>query len=119
MLCAAALLAGGCRGKAMTEAEAKRDFVRQIVSGGFVKMTDVKAKAYDPTTLDLIDVEISDRDRIIRAARAEVLISRENDTVSLRLIDVVAADATPGVEGIVSMATLTTDPVKLGYDVID
>jgi len=112
--------APGCSdGKARTEAEAKREFAQRIVDGGFVKMTDVTAKAYDPVTYDLIDVEISDRTRIIRAARAEVLISRANDTVSLRLIDVVAADSTPGVEGIVSMASLTTDPVKLGFDVLD
>lgn len=116
-LCLAMAGCGG--GKPRTEAQAKREFAQQIVDGGFVKMTDVSARAYDPVTFDLIDVEISDSNRIIRAARAEVLISRELDTVSLRLIDVVAADSTPGVEGIVSMATLTTDPIKLGYEVID
>ena len=101
-----------------TEAEAKREFAQKIVNGGFVKMTDVTARSYDPITFDLIDIEISDYDRIIRAARAEILISRAHNTVSLRLIDVVAADSTPGVEALVSMESMTTDPVKLGYDVI-
>lgn len=112
-------MAGCGGGKPRTEAQAKREFAQRIVDGGFVKMTDVKARSYDPVTFDLIDVEISDSNRIIRAARAELLISRELDTVSLRLIDVVAADSTPGVEGIVSMASMTTDPIKLGYEVID
>lgn len=120
LIVAVAAASGGCAGgKPRTESEAKREFAQQIVDGGSVKMTDVKAKSYDPATYDLIDVEISDGERIIRAARAEILISREFDTVSLRLIDVVAADPTPGVEGIISMDTLTTDPIKLAYEVID
>ncbi len=110
----------GCsRSEPRTEIEAKIEFAKRIVEGGFVKMTDVTAASYDPMTYELIDVEISDSDRIIRAARAEILVSREMDTVSLRLIDVVAADSTPGVEAIVSMETMTTEPVALGYDVID
>lgn len=112
--------AGGCADRTpRTEAQAKREFAEQLVNGGFVKMTDVTAKSYDPVTYDLLDVEISDRTRIIRAVRAEILISREFDTVSLRLIDVVAADSTPGVEALVSMETMTTEPVKLAFDVID
>lgn len=110
----------GCAdSKPRTEAEAKREFAEQIVNGGYVKMTDVTAKSYDPVTYDLIDVEISNRERVIRAARAEILISREFDTVSLHLIDVVAADSTPGVEAVVSMDSMTTDPVKLAFSVID
>lgn len=112
-------LAGCEANKPRTEAEAVREFAQRIVDGGFVKMTDVTAKSYDPTNYDLIDVEITDGERIIRAARAEILISREFDTVSLRLIDVVAADPTPGVEGIISMDSLMTEPVKLAYEVID
>lgn len=112
-------MTGCAKGEPRTEIEAKIEFAKRIVDGGFIKLTDVTATSYDPVTYELIDVEISDRDRIIRAARAEILISREMDTVSLRLIDVVAADSTPGVEAVVSMESMTTEPVALGYEVID
>jgi len=102
-----------------TELEAKQEYAQRIVKGGSAGMADISAAGFDPATLDLLDVEIYDGQRTIRARRAEILISRELDTVSLRLVDVVAADPTPGVERVVAMESLTTDPVRLGYRVLD
>ena len=112
---AALLLAGaltGCgRGQARTAQDIREEYALQLVEGAANRFTVIKAERYDPATGMLHDVRIEDGERMLHAARAEILVSTEMQTVSLRLIDVVGADETTG--AVISLEGLTTDPAPV------
>lgn len=109
---AVALWAAGCgRGPALSADELRDDYARQLVKGVSGGFTVIKAARYDAATGMLHDVRIDDGERMIHAQRAEILVSTEKQTVSLRLHDVVGADETTGAW--IDLEGLTTEPVRV------
>ncbi len=102
----------GCGGEhQMTERDIRERFAIALRDGAASGMTEVSAKSIDPETLDLIDVRVYDGSHIMHADRAEILISPDGRTVSLRLHGVVGANTEEG--RLMELPGFTTDPVKL------
>jgi hypothetical protein len=111
--CAAALalLAACDRGEAMSADDIRETYALQLVEGAASGFTVIKADRYDAATGMLHDIRIEDGERMIYAARAEILVSTEMQTVSLRLYEVVGADETTG--AFLDLEGLTTDPAPI------
>jgi hypothetical protein len=104
-------LAGCGRGQARTAQDIREEYALQLVEGAASGFMVIKADRYDPATGMLHDVRLEDGERMLHAARAEILVSTEMQTVSLRLIDVVGADETTG--AVISLEGLTTEPAPI------
>ncbi|MFG0276302.1 MAG: hypothetical protein ACF8QF_14735 [Phycisphaerales bacterium] len=111
--CAAALalLTACSRGEARSAQDIRETYARQLVEGAASGFTVIKADRYDAATGMLHDIRIEDGERIIHAERAEILVSTEMQTVSLRLYEVVGADETTG--AFIDLEGLTTDPAPI------
>jgi hypothetical protein len=104
-------LSGCGRGQARTAQDIREEYALQLVEGAASGFMVIKADRYDPATGMLHDVRLEDGERMLHAARAEILVSTEMQTVSLRLIDVVGADETTG--AVISLEGLTTEPAPI------
>jgi len=115
LLACALALASGCDGvwggAALSERDLRERYAMQLLEGAGVGFTVITAERYDPATGMLHDIRIEDGERMIHADRAELIISVERQTVSLRLHDVVGADHTTG--AIISLDDMTTDPAPV------
>lgn len=106
------LVAGGCsRSAPRSESDIREQFALRLVEGAASGFMVIKAARYDAATGMLHDVRIEDGERIMHAARAEILVSVEMQTVSLRLHDVVGADETTG--AFIALEGLTTEPTPV------
>lgn len=120
---------GGCSEKPVqkTVIEIKRDYAARLVAGmEFGESGRIKASSFDDRTYILHRVTIDSDTSLASAERAEILVDVDNDTLRLRLFNVVGADAGDDTAdggggsggGIGETAEITTEPMKLGVDAI-
>ena len=95
----------------LTPREIKERYARLLLDGSSHGMSVVTADRVDPTTLELFDIRLDDGKRLLHADRAEILVSAELSSVSLRLYGVVTASEETG--NLVEIPGFTTDPVKI------
>ncbi len=117
VLIASTALAGCSKKSAETATEVKARYAARFAEGiQFGIAGTIRAASYDPITYDLIDVQIENEpDTLIHAKRAQIIINPENDTIMLRLQDVVSADVELG--HLVEIEGFSTAEVPLGFDV--
>lgn len=109
---AGVLACAGCdRTESVSVEELRLRMALRLLEGASVGFADVKAGRCDPDTLELFDVQLDDGKSLVHAERAEILISTERQTVSLRLHGVTGAGADVG--RIVTLDGLTTEPARL------
>lgn len=95
----------------LTPREIKERYARILIDGSAHGMSVVTADRVDPSTLELFDVRLEDGKRYLHADRAEILVSTEFGTVSLRLYGVVTASEESGT--LTEIPGFTTEPVKI------
>jgi len=95
----------------LTPREIKERYARMLLEGSAHGMSVVSAQRVDPSTLELFDIRLDDGKRLLHADRAEILVSTELKSVSLRLYGVVTASEETG--DLVEIPGFTTDPVKI------
>ncbi len=95
----------------LTPREIKERYARILLDGSAHGMSVVTADRVDPSTLELFDVRLEDGQRYLHADRAEILVSTELGTVSLRLYGVVTASEESGT--LTEIPGFTTNPVKI------
>ena len=105
------LVASCGRQPALSASDIREKYAQQLLAGAASGFTVIKAGRYDAATGMLFDVRIADGERMIHAERAEILVSTEMQTVSLRLYEVVGADETSG--AFIDLEGLTTDPAPI------
>lgn len=106
-----AVALAGCDRRTRSAQDIREEYAQQLVEGAATGFMVIKADRYDPDTGMLHDVRLEDGERMLHAARAEILVSTEMQTVSLRLIDVVGADETTG--AVIALEGMTTEPAKI------
>lgn len=95
----------------LTPREIKERYARLLLDGAAHGMSVVTAERVDPSTLDLYNIRLDDGKRYLHADRAEILVSTELASVSLRLHGVVTADEESGV--LTEIDGFTTKPIKI------
>jgi hypothetical protein len=97
-LVGAALLLPACgKGKPkMPVREVKLHYISMFKQGAaFGDSGTIKARDYDRSNLDMIDVSIDDGEMMMHADRAQLIVDVEKDTIAIRLIGVTMSDAGP------------------------
>ncbi|MCA9294284.1 MAG: hypothetical protein KDA20_10765 [Phycisphaerales bacterium] len=118
--------AGGCESRAKERvSDVKRDFAARARDQEipFGTSGTLKAGSVDLKTLQLVDVRFDNGDDLLmHAARAEIIVSVEQDTMMLRFFDVVAVmpegKSGPGDGVIREEPVLASTPWKLDIDVV-
>ncbi len=88
---------GGDGKPEMAVDEVKRHYIALFKKGtAFGDAGMIKARDYDRSTLDLVDVTIEDDGLLVHADRVQLIVDHERDTIALRLIGVTKADAEKG-----------------------
>lgn len=110
--------AAGCARKApLTLDQIKARYAQRLAQGVQVGMTYVEADRVDPRTHDLINVRIEGKGGVFAAKRGQLLIDTVEQTVQLRLVDVVGA--LENETAVIDLGTLTTEPIPLDRRVAD
>jgi hypothetical protein len=111
-LAVAVAVASGCSRESAMSAEDVRDtYALRLLEGFTVGYMVIKAERVDPQTKDVYGLRIEDGQRILHAERAEILVSTEMGTVSLRLHGLVGADPETG--SMIYLERVTTAPSKV------
>ena len=112
---------GGCgeSSEAMTASEVRQRYAQRFLEGVDYGLSGrITARAIDPDTNDLLDVNIEEVDkRILHADRGELIIDTRTDTLSIRLVGVTSADTETGLLDTKPM--VLTEAIDLGFDVVD
>lgn len=100
MLAAAVTLPwmGGCSRPSKPASEVQREYVSRFVEGfEFGEFGTMKAAGFDETTLDLLDLSVTDNaGNMFHADRAVVVVDAAADTVAFRLIGITGASTASG-----------------------
>ncbi len=114
---AASLYLSGCGKPQKSALEVKKDYVSRFVEGfEFGESGMMKAASFDPETLDLIDLAVTDNaGNMFNVKRAEVMVDAAADTVSLRLNGITGASTASG--ELWSESQLIIPPEKVDYDI--
>ena len=108
----AVVVVSGCSRESAMSAEDVRDrYALRLLEGFTVGYMVIKAERVDPKTKDVYGLRIEDGQRILHAERAEILVSTEMGTVSLRLHGLVGADPETG--SMIYLERVTTAPSKV------
>lgn len=119
--CGTLALLSGC-GKSrepMSAAEVRTMYGEYFVYGiDYGLHGRIKARAIDPQTGDLLDVQIEEIDkRILHADRGEIVVNAATDSLTIRLVGVTAADIETG--QLTTAPMFLTEEIPLDFDVTD
>jgi len=113
-------LAGcGGSGEERTAADVRTMYADMFIEGvDFGLSGRITARAIDPITKNLLDVNIEEiNSKILHANRGELIVDTNADTISIRLVGVTSADTESGVLTTVPM--FLTEAIELDFDVIE